>query len=358
MSFLDNDNKRARRRGYLVRCYVGPNGSGKSACMVRDCQPSLEAGRPVLSTVRIHDYENLRPCEDDWCASNPDVLDHFKLRPTPAGLQTMIANQLALFFYGPDAEQEEVERVSTGVHYAAHPGWIPWNNHEQLNTFNFGEVLADEITGIADSRAWASLPQMIGSKLQQLRRADIPVSYSTPDWAQADTNLRRPTQLVTLCRGYMPKQAPPVEGQIDRIVRIRRLYRWQSYDAQLLTEMDEGKRKDLKPEVVDWHWGPKSVAWDMYDTFAPVLTVGNPQETGICPKCMGKRPERPKCQCGTTRPRSTAAPVALTARSAGGASTGREAGAADDRTGSVLAAGATAASTDTPAVVPETAAAL
>lgn len=293
---LQNPQTREQRRLYGVSAYVGANGGGKSAAMVWDTLPALEAGRPVLSTVRIQDYENPRPCDDDRCASNPEVLDHFKMRPTAEGRAAMVRNARRLFLDGPDAEVEHVEMESTGVHLAAHPLWIPWTSWEQLLQFRFGEVLADEMTGVAEARSAMSLPQVVLDQFQQLRRDDIPFRYTLPSWDQADVSVRRPTQVVTLCSGRW-SVPPPAEGDMERVWRPRRLFRWLTYEAMLMTEMTEGKRAELRPEVADWHWGPGSPAFAAYDTFAPVLRVGTVNESGRCHICGGSR-SAPKCACG------------------------------------------------------------
>jgi len=291
-----NPEKRDARRAFLISAYVGGNGGGKTAAMVWDALPSLEAGRPVLSTVRILDYENPRPCDDELCQENPDRFDHFMMRPTPEGREAMIRNQKRIALFGPQADQELVDEVSTGVHGAPHPLWIPWTEWEQLLLMKFGEVLADEITGILESRGSQSMPIAIINHLQQLRRADIPFRYTSPAWERADLSLRQPTQTVTVCRGMLRTDAPQ-DGEMERVVKARRLFRWKTYDAMQLTEMTEGKRGELRPEVADWHWGPGSPAWAAYDTFAPVLTVGYVTESGRCHKCNGTRPT-PKCSCG------------------------------------------------------------
>lgn len=306
MSLFRNDRKRDLRRGFGISAYVGANGGGKTACMLWDAKPSLDAGRPVLSTVRVLDYDNPRECDDEMCAENPDRLDHFQLRPTPEGREAALRNQKRLFLYGPNAELEEVEMVSLGVHRAAHPLWIPWTNWEQLLTMKFGEVLADEMTGIAESRASQSLPVEVINALQQLRRADIPFRYTSPSWERADVSLRQPTQTVTVCRGSWSVEAP-AEGDETRVWKSRRLFRWVTYDAMQLTELTEGKRGELRPEVRDWHWGPGSPAWAMYDTFAPVLLVGHSTASGKCHRCGGSRPA-PKCSCGDS-PGSAVVPV-------------------------------------------------
>lgn len=292
---LINTKKRAVRRGWGITAYVGANGGGKSAAMVWDALPDLEAGRPILSTVRILDYDNPRECDDERCIENPERLTHFKMVPTEEGRAAEVRNAKALFFEGENAKLEHVERVKVGVHAAAHPLWIPWTRWDQLLRFNFGRVLADEMTGIASSRESQTLPSEVLNHLQQLRRADIPFAYTCPDWARADKSLREPTQAVTVCSGYFPVQARAEGGQ-ERVWKARRLFKWQTYDARALDQLTEGRKEQTPTEVTDWHWGPKSPAFTAYDTFAPVLQVGTATESGRCFRCGGTRPPR-KCSC-------------------------------------------------------------
>lgn len=287
--------KRARRNSWGISAFVGANGGGKSVALVASAMPDLDAGRPVLSTVRILDYDNPRECEDETCIENPDRLAHFITAPTEDGRQAMIRNAKRLFFEGEHAPQEPVELETLGVHQAAHPLWIPWSRWDQLLKFNFGRVLADEMTGIASSRESQTLPSEVLNHLQQLRRADIPFGYTCPDWARADKSLREPTQAVTVCTGYFPTEAP-MHGDVERVWKARRLFKWQTYDARALDELTEGHKNDTPTEVTEWHWGPDSPAFGAYDTFAPVLQVGTSTESGRCFRCGGKRPTV-SCKC-------------------------------------------------------------
>ena len=61
-----SERQRRIRRGYAVKFYSGRNGTGKSLCAVWDTMPDLDMGRTVLSTVRLLDYANPRPCEGWW----------------------------------------------------------------------------------------------------------------------------------------------------------------------------------------------------------------------------------------------------------------------------------------------------
>ena len=101
--------KRLLRRGYPIHAYLGTgNGSGKTLLMVHDSLPSLEAGRPVLSTVRLLDYKNPRQCDDPTCT--------FPGHPN---------------------------------HQAAHPLYIPFKDYQQLLDARDCDVLMDEVTGVA-----------------------------------------------------------------------------------------------------------------------------------------------------------------------------------------------------------------
>lgn len=310
-------SKVARRNSWGITAFVGANGGGKSAAMVASAHPDLEAGRPVLSTVRILDYDNPRDCDDERCIDNADRLGHFRMVPTEEGRKAEVRNAQALFFEGESAVLEPVERVSVGVHAAAHPGWIPWTRWDQLLLFNFGRVLADEMTGIAESRQSQSLPYEVLNHLQQLRRADIPFGYTCPDWGRADLSLRQPTQAVTVCTGYFPTEAPMM-GDLERTWRARRLFKWQTYDARALDALTAGAQADMTTEVTEWHWGPDSIAFKMYDTFAPVLQVGTLTEHGNCFRCGGSRP-RPKCSCSGSHVPQVASEPAPALRSEPGA---------------------------------------
>lgn len=290
-----NVKKRAARRAWGIMAYVGANGGGKSAAMVWDSIPDLEAGRPILSTVRILDYENPRDCDDERCMENPDRLGHFVKVPTEEGRKAEVRNARRLFFEGEHAYLEEVEREVIGVHGAAHPLWIPWSRWDQLLRFNFGRVLADEMTGIASSRESMTLPSEVLNHLQQLRRSDIPFAYTCPDWARADKSLREPTQAVTVCTGHIKKAAPRL-GDLERVWKARRFFKWQTYEARSLDALTEGKKQEKGSELVDWHWGPTSVAFAAYDTFAPVLQVGTTVASGSCFRCGGRR-KTTYCTC-------------------------------------------------------------
>jgi hypothetical protein len=182
---FQNPQKRAARRGWPIMGYVGANGGGKSAAMVWDTVPSLLAGRPVLSTVRLLDFQNPRECEG--C----DESGHFRPVYGPVKISTFaerdaVAETLiataAEMGVEPDQVPDELipthdrlgfpirEVVDYVVHRAAHPLYVCFNEWEQLLEARGCDVLMDEVTGVASSRESQSMPAPVANKLVQLRR--------------------------------------------------------------------------------------------------------------------------------------------------------------------------------------------
>jgi len=288
VAWLQNVKKRAERRGFPIMGYTGPNGSGKSAMMVWDTLPSLEAGRPVLGTVRLLDYQNPRECDDEACEADPLSGHYMRALPEPHVVEAAFA-----------VEPDPVKRVQLmsqlgqiiGVHRAAHPLWIRLSDWQQVLDARGVDLLLDEVTGAASSRESAGLPAAVANKLVQMRRADVVIRWSAPAWARADKILRETSQAVTYCRGRLPVSA----GDDARMWRRRRLFVAKTYDAADFEDFTAGKREELSPLVSDLHWGPKSPAFLAYDTMDAVSTVGTVTETGTCYICGGNR-RRHECK--------------------------------------------------------------
>lgn len=283
--------KREARRAYPIHGYVGPNGSGKSAAMVWDTLPSLEAGRPVLGTVRLLDFDNPRECDDLLCEADP-LSGHF-IRALPDPQLVSYA-----FAVEPDSSRRvelmlELGKV-VGVHRAAHPLWIALTDWQQVLDARGVDLLLDEVTGAASSRESHALPAAIANRLVQLRRNDVVVRWSAPAWARADKIIRECSQAVTYCTGHLPKRVRDESGA--RMWRNRRMFRWKTFDADAFEDFTVGKRAELPALVRDWHWGPRSPVFTAYDTFDAVLTVGTVTESGSCYRCGGTR-RRPACSC-------------------------------------------------------------
>lgn len=284
---LRSGRGRLLRNDYGIVGYVGPNGGGKTLAAVWDTMPALDRGDPVLSTVRLLDFRNPRPCDLEDC---PDPVGH-----------------------------------DLG-HMAAHPGWVPFTDWRQLLDWRDGEVIMDEVSGVASSRDHHSMPGEVGLHLQQLRRGDIIVRWTAPSWARADKVIREVSQIAVACRGFLPRTAHSEPGERPRRWKQRRLCVWRAFDATQFEDFTVHARDRLKPLGVDIHWGPGSPAFDAYDTYDSVLAIGQVNAFGRCMTCGGSR-RVPACSCGSVgrtvgRPRGSSR--------GGSPRAGSAAGGADD----------------------------
>jgi hypothetical protein len=242
VTWLQPDTHRAqtRRRGAAIHAYNGPNGGGKSLCAVYDTLPSLDAGRPVLSTVQLL---------------------------VPSTLATL----------GGDR---------------SHPLCELYTDHRQLLTATGCDVLLDEVTGVASSRESAGLPVQVANRLVQLRRDDVVVRWTAPNYARADLIIREVTQAVTYCTGHLARR---VDG---RLWSQRRLFLWRTYDAREYDAFTANQRERIRPIARQWFWRPGAACEDAYDTLAQVSMVGVANQAGLCIVCGGKR-THPRCACPT-----------------------------------------------------------
>ena len=193
-------------------------------------------------------------------------------------------------------------------------------------------LLLDEISSILPSRGAQSVPSQLVTTLQQLRKPDVDVVWTGPNWARADVVLREVTQAVTVCRGSwgdpylrepeIPRRLhlnPPTTRTADGN-KIRhnggwpanRLFRWITYDAQQFDEFTLHAVKDLKPMSRAWYWRPfHSTQWQ-YDTYEPVALLDHVDETGVCLICGGKK-VRHTCHCDDAPRRARRSAQALAA---------------------------------------------
>jgi hypothetical protein len=275
------DMAREVRRGYGVHFYSGRNGSGKSHRMVDDTIPDLDAGMMVLSTVRLHDYRDPRPCEDPecWC-----------------------------------------DKENPGRHLHAHPGYVRWTEWAQL--LELGKrgrpavVLADEITGVADSAETARMPNMVANELAQLRRADVVIRLTGLNYVRANKRIREATNAVTRCHSDFPVSAFYPDGS-PRQHRQRRLTIAKTYDAETIPidAPTEASFEAADLVVRSAHWIPGSVAASAYDTFDSVDRIGYVTDAGQCAYCGGTR-TAPQCSCDDYVSRRSSGRTDRSARSA------------------------------------------
>lgn len=228
---------RRKRRSFPIHAYIGANGGGKSLAAVYDTLPSLAAGRPVVSTVRILDPATGEP----------------------------------------------------------HPLWVPLDDFRTLLSVEFCDVILDEVTGVASSRESAGMPAAVANHLVQLRRRDIALRWTAPSWKRADTIIRECSQGVTLCMGFLPEAIKAADGG-ERQWSSRRLFYWRTYDAATFDEWTTYRKERVKPVARALFWRPGAMAPKAYDTFDSVLSLGAVTDGGLCMDCGGKRSHR-ACSC-------------------------------------------------------------
>jgi hypothetical protein len=275
---------------YPIRAYVGPNGTGKSAVMIYDALLNLERGRPQLSTVRLLDYKDPRPCEggvfcDDMANHSREVMTHSLVRADPD-------DELSPLIRHAEGTGEYV------VHQQAHPLYVPWRSIGQFVSWTDGDCIADEVTGIASSRESGTMPREFANKLVQLRRANVSLSWSCPAWGRADIIMREVTQLVTLMTAALPARSPATDDGLPRLWHRRRLFTARSYDPSKVDEFEAHRAmaEDISPEFFAYYWGPGSTMFQAYDTLDAVSALGASDAGGFCITCSGKRRATP-CSC-------------------------------------------------------------
>lgn len=238
--------------------FNGYNGTGKSIAAVICAQAHLEAGRTVLSTMRLQDYANPRPCADNQCTCS---------------------------------------RHGQPGHLAAHPLWEPFTDWRQLFGFRDGYVLLDEATGVADAREkGAGMPVQINNYLPQLRRKNVFLGWTTIDWRFADARLRRISRVLVWATGHAPVYA---DGEVWG---RNRWFLWRAYDARGIgDDFDPSTAREGVSRIGRYVYvRGQGTAQLAYDTLEDVLTLGQVDEAGMCVDCGGQR-SRPRCDCRKSR---------------------------------------------------------
>jgi len=240
------------RRLVPIMAYVGHNGHGKTQAMVLDTLPTL-AGIEWDCRIESHAH-------------------------TKAGIYHGVRRVLSTVKLLDPATGEP------------HPLYEPFDSWEKLAGFEHGDLLMDEIVGIAHSRQSSSLPAPMMLLLNQFRKADITVRWTAPDWDRADKLIRETTQGVTLCTGSMGIK------QGTALWASNRRFRFETFDAKDFNEFNANARDKLDHATKQWFWAPGHVVRDHYDTLESVIMLGHASETGICVSCDGTR-RRGECTC-------------------------------------------------------------
>lgn len=242
------------RVGSPITAYVGPNGSGKSLLAVTDVLAALDAGRQVVSTVRLLDPDSDELCQDDSC----DWPGH------------------------PD-------------HRAAHPLWVPLRTWDDLLQAEHCDVLLDEVTGVVSSRESSSLPAPIADMLVQLRRRDVRLRWTAPAWARADLLLREVTQSVILTHSLLRRKVPGESW------RATTWLRWKMVDARDLDELTQAQRLGTAQNPVP-RIGRGIIKVEKlrgrlaYNTLDAVASLSGRVRRGSCLSCGGSI-RQPACSC-------------------------------------------------------------
>lgn len=236
-----------------ITAFIGYNGSGKTLAAVTVAMAHLDAGRPVLSTVRLLDWRDPRECDDPLCES---------------------------------------ERHGEPGHMAAHPLYRPFTDFRQMFDLTGGHILMDEVTGVADAREFASMPVQVRNHLPQLRRRDVTLGWTTIHWSFADARLRRMTWAACWATGMLPHYDP------DAMWGRNRLFLHRIYDSRNLPdEFDVANHDDsIRPRFRTVMWGPNTEAFGAYDSNDAVSALGAATEAGMCLTCGGRR-SMPRCSC-------------------------------------------------------------
>jgi hypothetical protein len=180
-------------------------------------------------------------------------------------------------------------------------------------------LLLDEITSALPSRQAMSLPPELARLFNQLRKVNVALAWTAPNWARADKLLREVTSIVTVCKGFYPERhwTDPVTGERVKASREwprNRLFRFKTYSAEDFDEFTLAKTVKLKAVQRRYYYRPSHRAHTLYETLDPVQLLDHVDDVGMCVLCNKSR-KRAYCAC-TPEARAEAA-GALAPRSLG-----------------------------------------
>jgi hypothetical protein len=249
---------------FAIRAYVGPNGGGKTLAMIESqAVRSWERGRPVVANLQLY--------------------------PERLGFSADLFEPL-----------------------------ITWR---QIPDLAGCTLLLDEISSVLPSRQAMSVPPQLVRILNQLRKGDVDLGWTAPNWARCDVLLREVTQAVTVCRSSFPDrwQREQEQRMFPRARRNEtggrlayeagwlpnRLFTFTTYDALEFDEFTYAAVKDVKPRAVQRYWRSRHLAHTAYGTLDAVGLLDHLDDVGVCVICGGQR-KRPQCKC--TIPAQAAGP--------------------------------------------------
>jgi hypothetical protein len=197
-----------------------------------------------------------------------------------------------------------------------HPNARVLESWRQLPDLRGALVLFDEISSCLPSRSFSSVPPQLIRLMNQLRKVDVELAWTAPNWARADVVLREVTQRVTTCQVFVrdkyhreygvakfPHLWQPSLRTLDGKPDVRNpkwpsnsLFRWKMYDAQAFEEFSVHVTETLRPVRSYWYWRPFHSAQYLYSTLDAVALLDHIDDTGVCIGCGGTR-SRQKCRC-------------------------------------------------------------
>lgn len=238
----------AARRAFPIVAFVGPNGGGKTLAMMVTSAPTRH-GIP-------------------WQCDNPD--HRHTQEGVTSGWRRMLSTVPILDGQGKP-----------------HPLYDAFSDFQQLVEVEHSDVYMDEVTSVASSRESQRMDARVLNKLVQLRKADVMLMWTAPNWARADKVMREVTQVVVECRGYFP--APmDVNAGASAIWAPKRVFKFRAFDAMEFEEWSAAKRDKLDPLSVQWFKGPGSEAFTAYDTLGAVSMVASITPEDTCTVCEGR----------------------------------------------------------------------
>lgn len=264
LAFGSSAKKDARalvaRRSFPIMALVGPNGGGKTLCMIATSRPTRDG---------IY-----------WTCSNEDHA-HTSQGVT-SGVRRMLSTVPILDGYGNP-----------------HPLYDAFTDFQQLVDVEHADVYMDEVTAVASSRESQRMDARVLNKLVQLRKADVMLFWTAPNWARADKVMREVTQAVVECRGFFSAPQDPEATSLSIWAR-KRVFRFTTYDSMEFEEWSAAKRDKIKPLNTQWFRGPGSEAFTAYDTLGAVSVVASITPEDTCTVCEG-RIARHTCSCNQRR---------------------------------------------------------
>lgn len=176
-------------------------------------------------------------------------------------------------------------------HGYEHPYYRACTDYRQLVGIEHADVIFDEVAGVSDASDSATMPASLTRWLQQLRKRDVRLRVTTPDYDRCSKPIRQVAQVVVDARSRWPEP-----GDSGKRWRPRRAMTYRAYDGFAFQHFTAHQGETLDTLAVRFFWRPGCRAQDAYDTLAQVHALGDVTEHGMCMVCGGSR-SRPRCAC-------------------------------------------------------------